>query len=148
MADTLTSAERSKRMSLVRGAGNKRTELRLISILRVARIRGWRRNQNVFGRPDFVWHKIRLAVFVDGCFWHGCPKHSRIPKSRQHFWVPKLSRNRERDRIVNRVLRKAGWTVIRFWECELIRCTSSKKFVRLKTRISSQPALLCRFCCV
>lgn len=125
-------------MALVRGSGNKRTELRLISVFRDAGIAGWRRNQDVFGRPDFVWRKARVAVFVDGCFWHSCPKHSRIPKSRQEFWVPKLARNRDRDSVVNRTLKKAGWTVIRFWECELIRWLSCSKLRRLKAYVLPQ----------
>lgn len=145
MADTLSKAARSARMALVRGSGNKRTELRLISVFRSAGITGWRRNQKIFGRPDFVWRKERLAVFVDGCFWHCCPKHSRTPKSRKGFWVPKLSRNRERDFVVNRTLRKTGWTVIRFWECELTRCSS--KLRRIKIHLSQgvpRPSIICR----
>jgi DNA mismatch endonuclease (patch repair protein) len=142
MADTLTPIERSKRMALVRSSGNKRTELRLIEQMRLIGLKGWRRNQNIFGRPDFVWRKERLAVFVDGCFWHCCPKHTRIPKSRREFWVPKLARNQNRDRIVNRNLRKSGWTVIRFWECEIGTGKVERKLRKLGALLESTHARL------
>ncbi|MBX3731229.1 MAG: hypothetical protein KF791_01400 [Verrucomicrobiae bacterium] len=70
-------------------------------------------------RPDFVFRQVRLAVFVDGCFWHGCPKHATQPKGNAAFWRRKLAANRARDRRVNRVLRAAGWCVLRIWEHEL-----------------------------
>jgi DNA mismatch endonuclease (patch repair protein) len=72
-------------------------------------------------RPDFVFAKIKLAVFVDGCFWHGCPKHATKPKNNRVFWQRKFSANKRRDRVVNRALRKAGWDVLRIWECDLAR---------------------------
>ncbi len=64
--------------------------------------------QPLYGKSDFVFRPERLAVFVDGCFWHGCPKHGRKPKSRKTFWTAKLERNAARDRLVTRTLRKAG----------------------------------------
>jgi DNA mismatch endonuclease (patch repair protein) len=70
-------------------------------------------------RPDFVFRKQRTAIFVDGCFWHGCPKHATKPENNRAFWHRKLSANKARDRVVNRTLRRAGWHVIRIWECEL-----------------------------
>jgi DNA mismatch endonuclease (patch repair protein) len=72
MADIWTKAKRSAVMSLIRGHGNKDTELRLIKIFRLFGIIGWRRKQKLFGKPDFVFRKQRVVVFVDGCFWHGC----------------------------------------------------------------------------
>jgi DNA mismatch endonuclease (patch repair protein) len=72
-------------------------------------------------RPDFVFPKLRLAVFVDGCFWHGCPRHATQPKSNRAFWNKKLSANKKRDALVPRVLRSAGWQVLRIWEHELTR---------------------------
>jgi DNA mismatch endonuclease (patch repair protein) len=72
-------------------------------------------------RPDFVFPKLKLAVFVDGCFWHGCPRHATKPKNNRVFWQRKLAANRERDRLVNRSLKRAGWQVVRIWECELGR---------------------------
>jgi len=72
-------------------------------------------------RPNFVFPKLRLAVFVDGCFWHGCPRHATKPKNNAAFWRKKLAGNRKRDRLVTRTLRRAGWRVVRIWECDLAR---------------------------
>ncbi len=106
-------------MAAIRSRGNKDTELKLRSILRSAGITGWRRHQPVSGRPDFIFLRERLAIFVDGCFWHGCPKHGRKPGSNREYWFPKLRRNQQRDRMVKRALAKAGWKVLRLWEHEL-----------------------------
>jgi DNA mismatch endonuclease (patch repair protein) len=106
-------------MSRIRGRGNKETEGVLAKLLREHRIKGWRRHQPVFGKPDFIFPKSRLAVFVDGCFWHGCPKHGTKPKSNRAYWWRKLARNKKRDQMVGRTLRNAGWRVIRIWECSL-----------------------------
>lgn len=119
MPDTLSPSARSERMARVRGARNESTELRLMRLLRTAHIVGWRRGVAMIGKPDFVFRRKRVAVFVDGCFWHSCPRHARTPKSRREFWVPKLERNKARDRAVNRALRAAGWRVVRVWECAL-----------------------------
>jgi len=84
-------------------------------------ISGWRRNQVVLGKPDFIFPKQKVALFVDGCFWHGCPKpkHSNMPRNNQEFWAKKLQGNKDRDRFVSRELRKMGWSVVRVWEHEL-----------------------------
>lgn len=119
MADIFTKSKRSEVMAKIRGRGNKDTELALAKIFRQNKITGWRRNQSVFGRPDFVFKSRKVAVFVDGCFWHGCPKCYRAPKSNRRFWRQKITRNRKRDLEVNRVLRSQGWKVVRFWECAL-----------------------------
>ncbi len=108
-------------MSRIRGRGNKETELALAILLRISEITGWRRNQKIFGKPDFVFRKARLAVFVDGCFWHACPKHSNVPASNRAFWSKKLAGNRLRDRLVNRMLRQKGWRVVRVWEHDLVK---------------------------
>jgi DNA mismatch endonuclease (patch repair protein) len=67
-------------------------------------------------RPDVVFTKAKVAIFVDGCFWHRCPDHGQLPKSNRDYWEPKLSRNVERDREVDRALASAGWKVFRFFE--------------------------------
>lgn len=67
-------------------------------------------------RPDIVFTKARVAVFVDGCFWHSCPDHGRAPKSNTGYWGPKLRRNVDRDRANDVALAHAGWTVVRIWE--------------------------------
>lgn len=97
MTDVFTKSKRSQVMSTIRGKGNKGTELRLIFIMRKYGFKGWRRNQPLFGKPDFVFTKLRLAVFVDGCFWHCCPIHSVKPKSNSKFWQDKFQTNKARD---------------------------------------------------
>jgi len=121
MPDVFTKAKRSQVMSRIRGRGNKETELALAKLLRVARITGWRRHAALLGRPDFTFRKERLVIFVDGCFWHCCPKHSNIPANNREFWERKLAANKIRDRVVTRILRQRGWRVLRIWEHDLIR---------------------------
>lgn len=118
-------------MSRIRGRGNKDTALALVKLLRRHRITGWRRNQPVFGKPDFTFPKLKLALFVDGCFWHGCPKHATKPKNNRGFWRRKLSANKLRDQVVTRTLRRAGWRVLRVWEHELARQNEARLVRRL-----------------
>ena len=124
MPDVFDKATRSEVMSRIRGKGNQNTEIALLRLMRSQRITGWRRGQPVYGRPDFVFRRQRLAVFVDGCFWHGCPRHCKQPKTNRAFWMKKLSANKQRDRLVTRTLRGDGWTVIRLWECQLATAPS------------------------
>jgi DNA mismatch endonuclease (patch repair protein) len=106
-------------MSRVRSRGNRSTELVLVSLLRKHRIYGWRRHSKIAGTPDFVFVNNRVALFVDGCFWHGCPEHAQFPVERAAFWAKKLEENKARDRRVTRELRYNGWRVIRIWQHEL-----------------------------
>jgi len=69
-------------------------------------------------RADLVFRRARVAVFVDGCYWHGCPKHGTVAKTNTGYWGPKISRNRERDANTDQLLSQADWTVLRFWEHE------------------------------
>jgi DNA mismatch endonuclease, patch repair protein len=78
-------------------------------------------------RPDFVFRQARLAIFVDGCFWHGCPQHATQPKSNAASWRRKLSGNKQRDALVTRTLRGAGWRVLRVWEHDLRRAAKRTK---------------------
>jgi DNA mismatch endonuclease, patch repair protein len=121
MPNVFTKAKRSEVMSRIRGRGNKDTELALAKLLRRHRMTGWRRNQPVFGKPDFVFPKLKLAIFVDGCFWHGCLKHATKPKNNRAFWRRKLAANKRRDVLVTHTLRRAGWRVLRIWECDLAK---------------------------
>jgi len=121
MPDVFTKAKRSAVMSRIRGSGNKDTELALIKLLRRHGVTGWRRNQKVFGKPDFLFRRNRLALFVDGCFWHGCPKHCKMPTGNRAFWKKKFATNKARDRRVNRELRRLGWRVVRIWEHDLAK---------------------------
>ena len=117
--DTLSPEQRSRRMALVRAKGNASTELGMILLFRLYKISGWRRTQKLFGRPDFVFRRERVVVFVDGDFWHGHPRRGRMPKTRVEFWAAKIAANRRRDRVVSTTLRSQGWTVIRVWESSL-----------------------------
>jgi len=119
MADVLSNAKRSQVMSRIRSRGNKDTELALAKLFRANCITGWRRHQPVFGKPDFVFPRLRSAVFVDGCFWHSCPQHATKPKNNAAFWRKKFAANKARDLLVSQTLRKAGWRVLRIWEHEL-----------------------------
>src|SRR5690242_4221972 len=131
MPDVFTKAKRSLVMSRIRGRGNKNTELALVKLFRGQGITGWRRSQKIFGRPDFVFPKLKLAVFVDGCFWHGCPKHGTQPATRHAFWENKFARNKQRDRLVNRTLRQRGWIILRIWQHELTRRNEPRLLLRL-----------------
>jgi DNA mismatch endonuclease (patch repair protein) len=115
MADVFTKKKRSQVMAAIRSRGNKDTELKLASILRAAGITGWRRHQPLPGRPDFVFRSAHLAVFVDGCFWHGCRWHCRMPQDNRQYWQAKISRNAQRDHQNARFLRAEGWRVLRIW---------------------------------
>jgi len=129
MADVYTRAERSALMAKVRGRGNLTTEQALAKVFRAEGWSGWRRQRTIGGRvaagtrfrvrPDFVFAARRLAVFVDGCFWHGCPRHGTRPQGHAAFWRAKFRRNRARDRRDTLRLRRAGWRVLRLWEHEL-----------------------------
>lgn len=119
MADMFSRKQRSEIMSKVKSRGNRATELRLANIFRDHSITGWRRHYLVFGRPDFAFRTERVAVFVDGCFWHRCPKHGALPVNNRAFWARKLSLNRQRDKIVAKTLRCSGWLVLRIWQHEL-----------------------------
>ena len=119
MADWLTPEQRRRNMSSIRSRGNATTEKVFASLLRKERITGWRRHQNLPGKPDFIFRHRKLAVFVDGCFWHGCPRCYRQPRDNRKYWKAKVESNRRRDRRVNETLRSAGWTVMRIWEHSL-----------------------------
>ena len=119
MSDIFTIQKRSEVMSRIIGKGNKDTELAMIKVLRKNHISGWRRNQTLVGKPDFIFLKQKVALFVDGCFWHACPVHSNMPKNNRAFWQKKLQSNKDRDILVTKILRRAKWKVVRVWEHEL-----------------------------
>jgi DNA mismatch endonuclease (patch repair protein) len=135
MPDVFSQQKRSEVMARIRGSGNRDTELRLIGLFRKYRISGWRRHWPLFGHPDFVFPKLRLVVFVDGCFWHGCPRHFAPPKTRQAFWHAKITGNKTRDRKVSRFLRSDGWQVLRLWEHDLVLRREERTLARLNRAI-------------
>lgn len=118
-------------MSRIRGKGNKDTEVALAKLFRANGITGWRRHYPIVGQPDFAFTKQKLAVFVDGCFWHGCPMHATRPKGNSAFWSTKLDANKARDRKVNRELRAMGWRVLRIWEHDFMRSRQSSTVRRV-----------------
>lgn len=132
MTDIYKPAKRSLIMSRVRSANNLATEVRLIELFRLVGISGWRRKVKLFGKPDFVFPRHRIAVFVDGCFWHCCPQHSSQPDSNRAFWSAKLARNKQRDLLVTRTLRKRDWHVLRIWQHELNRRNSARCILRIR----------------
>jgi DNA mismatch endonuclease, patch repair protein len=158
MSDVFTQAKRSEVMSRIRSTGNKDTEQKLAGLMRAAGITGWRRQvklrvktwrgeksrggqeegakvnagKALQVRPDFVFRAQRVAVFVDGCFWHGCPRHATRPRQNRAFWDAKLARNKARDRAVTRGLKRAGWTVLRIWECALVKSRQAATLRRIE----------------
>ncbi len=121
MADNLTKEQRSYAMSRIRSRGNSSTEKTLIAAMRKAGISGWRRKSDLRGKPDFVFTRFQTAVFVDGCYWHGCRKCCLGSNSNNEYWGPKIHGNAKRDRRNTRELRAAGWKVVRIWEHDLKR---------------------------
>src|ERR1700730_11949883 len=110
--DHVSKEIRSKIMAAVRSRGNATTELPLAKLLSSAHIRGYRKHWPVAGKPDFAWPGRRIAVFVDGCFWHGCARCRSLPTSNVEFWRHKIEANRRRDRRTTRSLRRQGWKVV------------------------------------
>ncbi len=88
------------------------------------------------GTADLVFARARVAVFVDGCYWHGCPRHFRVPRTNSAYWGPKIERNRARDARIDRTLREAGWLPIRVWEHEDATEAASKVATAVRGRIA------------
>lgn len=117
MADTHTKLQRSKNMAAIRSKGNKTTEIALLNMFKEHSVKGWRRHYKIANaRPDFVFTKERVAVFVDGCFWHGCPQCYKEPKTNKKYWKQKVLNNRKRDRKNDHKLQASGWKPIHIWE--------------------------------
>jgi DNA mismatch endonuclease (patch repair protein) len=135
---------RSQLMSRVKSAGNLTTELTLVRLLHEKRLPGWRRHSRCLGSPDFVWRGQKVAVFVDGCYWHGhdCDRNLS-PKTNARTWQAKFRRNRNRDRVVTGKLRASGWSVVRIWECELKRAPMAC-LQRIRRALHASGAILSR----
>ncbi|MGC9973392.1 MAG: DNA mismatch endonuclease Vsr [Bryobacteraceae bacterium] len=131
MVDHVSKEVRSKIMASVRSKGNRTTEVVLGRLLWTAGMRGYRKHWPEDGRPDFAWPGLKVAVFVDGCFWHGCTRCKYLPRSRVKFWRNKIETNKRRDRRVSNRLRRRGWTVIRVRECGVRRESTLRKIVRV-----------------
>ena len=106
-------------MRAVKSNSNLSTELNLINLFRKYKIKGWRRRQKIYGKPDFYFPKLKIALFADGCFWHGCRCKKLKPATNKKYWSNKIKRNIKRDKMVNSELKKDGYTVIRIKECSI-----------------------------
>lgn len=132
MADRLSKEERSHLMAKVRSTGNQSTEAKVEAMLKNTGIRGWKKHpKGIPGCPDFYFSKANLVVFVDGCFWHACPRCGRLPASNAEYWTPKISSNRRRDNRTRRQLQKRGLHVMRIWEHEVKRASWIRRLVRM-----------------
>ena len=132
---------RSRAMGSVRSKGNRSTELAFRMALVRARERGWRMHvSDLAGKPDFYFHEHRLAVFIDGCFWHGCPKHGHIPTTNREYWDTKIRINRQRDRRRRGKLATLGIRTVRLWEHDLTnpdRAVQKVKSTLARYRVNS-----------
>ena len=134
--DKISQASRSRNMSRIRSTSNLTTERRFRAYLVRLGISGWQLQSSLLpGRPDFIFPNHKLAVFVDGRFWHGCPRCGHKPKSNCLYWSNKLTRNRKRDLVTTREIKKYGWDVLRFWEHE-IRLNPYRAVSRLQSRMA------------
>lgn len=118
MPDVLTKEQRSYNMSRIRSKDTG-AELRLRSMLRERGLRNYRIYYDLPGKPDIVFTKMKLVIFVDGCFWHKCPIDFVMPATRTEFWMKKIESNIRRDKETDEMLRKEGWSVLRFWEHQI-----------------------------
>lgn len=117
-------------MATVRSKGNRTTEQAFGRLLWSAGLRGYRKHWHVAGKPDFAWPGRKVAVFVDGCFWHGCTC-KYLPRTRTGFWRDKIAANQRRDRRVSRQLRRDGWKVLRIKECAVLRPYTLRRVARV-----------------
>lgn len=119
MSDIFTPEKRSDVMKAVKSRNTKTTELKMIELFKELRVIGWRRTYPLIGKPDFVFPKKRIVIFVDGCFWHGHDCRNVTPSDNAEFWEAKRLYNKKHDEEVTQTLVQKNWTVIRIWECEL-----------------------------
>ena len=118
--DNLTKKQRHKNMQNIRSKGTMPEKL-LMRELQKREIYFASHVNSLIGKPDIVFRRKNIVVFVDSCFWHACPYHFSKPQSNKRYWTPKIKRNKERDKEVNQYYRKNGWKVLRFWEHSIKR---------------------------
>lgn len=132
MSDIFDKSKRSEIMKKVRSKNNKSTELKLIQIFKENNIHGWRRNYKVKVHSDFVFLNKKIAIFVDGCFWHGHNFRNTKPKENQEYWDKKRERNMKHDKEITEYFENRGWTVFRIRECELKNINRQIVYEKLK----------------
>ena len=118
MADVLTKKQRSFNMSRIRSR-NTKPEITIRKKLYQTGLRNYRLHYKLPGKPDIVYPRGKIAIFVDGCFWHKCPKCFVKPSSNIKFWEKKIASNTSRDKRISQLLKAEGWGVIRFWEHDI-----------------------------
>ncbi len=130
MTDVLTKKQRSYCMSQIR-AKDTQPEIIFRKAISGSGIRGYRLNYRLIGKPDIVFPKKKIAIFIDGCFWHKCPKCFPELSTRKKYWVKKIQSNMDRDKRINKELRRMGWRIIRVWEHET-KNNLSNCFLKIK----------------
>jgi DNA mismatch endonuclease, patch repair protein len=130
---------RSRIMRAIKSKGTK-PEVSVEQWLRSARYKPLLHAKDLPGSPDFVLPRIKMAIFVHGCFWHGhgCRRGGRLPATNQSYWLPKLAANKRRDASVKRKLRRLGWRVITVWECKA-KTTEHREMLMRKIRSRDFP---------
>ncbi len=131
MSDVFEKEKRSEIMKSVKSKNTKSTEIRLQTFFQKNNITGWRKNYPVKGHPDFVFLKKKIAIFVDGCFWHGHDCRNTRPSDNAEYWRAKRERNQKHDEEINQLFVKRSWTVLRIWECELKKKNEEKLLKKL-----------------
>lgn len=126
---------RSEIMSRIRSESRWERGIRLL--LWGKGVKGYRKHHGKY-KIDIAFPKKKIAVFLDSCFWHGCPKHFRLPKTNVTFWSSKIEANRCRDSNVNTHLRRQGWTVLRFWEHKPTEAIM-EKIITILNSVPSEP---------
>ena len=140
MHDPLTKLGRSALMGRIRSQGNRSTEEAVEAILTEEGISGWVKHpKGITGSPDFYFPDCQILLFVDGCFWHACPRCGRIPKSRIRFWSQKIEGNRRRDETTRRRLRGMGYHVVRVWEHAVGERSWLKRLADLESHSDRDP---------
>lgn len=141
MADNLKPVDRRKAMFSVKGKSTS-LERRFFSTLAGMHLKGWKKNAaELIGKPDVIFEKERLTIFIDGCFWHGCPRCcKKLPQTNRLYWSRKINRNVAFAKSANRRLREDGWLVIRIWEHEIRNPRSMKKIkIKIKQALNQEP---------
>ncbi len=136
ITDTYPPDVRSRVMKSIKSRGNRSTEIFFVKLLKAYDIPGWRRHYQVKGKPDFAFLKFRIAIFIDGCFWHGHNCRNTKPKQNAEYWKKKIERNIRRDQKITKMFQLRGWTVYRIWECELGSPDNIEFIKELKKKVS------------
>jgi DNA mismatch endonuclease (patch repair protein) len=123
-------------MSRVRSSNNKSTEIKFKMAMVRAGVKHWRIRPKMQFSPDFIFEQNKIAIFTDGCFWHGCSLCKKKSSSNKEYWADKILKNKARDRKASKELKRSGWIVLRFWEHQ-IKSNINECLVALKLHLLS-----------